>query len=164
MVNHYGVLGVRPDADVDTIKSAYRAHARRKHPDIAGDAEAFRAVQAAYDVLRSDENRAEYDRARRAWMAKLGAVECAGCGHANRITRRPRDGESVRCWHCKAALTLRDVDLRAAQRQGLAYESARFAEEVGIELADLAADAVRAGISRLRSRLGLSGVPRRRGG
>ena len=164
MTNHYAVLGVRPDADSDTIKHAYRQRVRQVHPDVSGDSDPFRQLQAAYEVLRSVEARAQYDRARREWMARLGAMACAACGHANRITRRPRDGESVRCWHCKTALLLAEDDLRTAQRQSLAREGARFVEEVGVELADLAADAVRAGISRLRSRLGLGQVPRRRGG
>ncbi len=164
MTNHYVTLGVRPDAEADVIKRAYRACVRHSHPDVAGDSATFRAIQAAYDVLRDGERRAQYDRARRTWMAQVGAVECRSCGHANRITRRPRDGERVRCWHCKATLSLLDADLRTAQRQSLAHESARFVEEVGVELADLAADAVRAGISRLRSRLGLLHEPRRRGG
>lgn len=164
MVNHYVALGVRPDADSDAIKSAYRTRARSVHPDVAGDGEAFRVLQVAYDVLRDGGRRAVYDRERRAWMARVGAVECATCGHANRITRSPRDGEYVRCWHCKTPLVLREGDLSAAQRQSLAHEGARFVEEVGVELADLAADAVRAGITRLRSRLGLATASRRRGG
>ena len=164
MVNHYGVLGVRPDADGLAIRTAYRQQVRLVHPDVAGDGERFHALQAAYEVLREVERRAQYDRTRRAWMARVGAVECAACGHANRITRSPRAGESVRCWHCKGALPLPDADLRAAGRQSLAHDSARFVDEVGVELADLAADAVRAGIARVRVRLGLCDASRRKGG
>jgi curved DNA-binding protein CbpA len=55
------VLGLEIDADFDTAKAAWRKHAKESHPDVnPGNAEAakrFQAVQAAYDVLRSAEER-----------------------------------------------------------------------------------------------------------
>jgi molecular chaperone DnaJ len=61
----YDLLGVRPDADVDDIKRAYRRLARRLHPDInPGDAVAavrFRAVVEAYETLSDPVRRLEYD-------------------------------------------------------------------------------------------------------
>lgn len=53
-------LGLEPDADFASIKSAWRRLAKANHPDSApGDeaAERFRAVQAAWDVLRTAEER-----------------------------------------------------------------------------------------------------------
>lgn len=155
MTNYYAVLGIRPDARLDEIRSAYRAAARKAHPDAQGDAEAFHALQAAYDVLRDSTKRAQYDEARRAWMKTEGAVACPICGHANRLTRRPSEREVVRCWHCKTQLVLASADFASAQRQSLLTESARVVDEIGADLADLAADAVRAGIARLRLRMGL---------
>lgn len=156
MTNYYAILGVRPHASGEAIKSAYRQAARKTHPDHQGDAEHFRQLRTAYEVLSDPGRRSEYDRARRAWMQQLGAVGCPDCGHANRITRRPRGDERVRCWHCKTPLPLAWVDLLQAQRQSLANEAARVVDEVGVDLADLAADAVTAGIARLRRRLGLA--------
>ncbi|MGQ0559924.1 MAG: DnaJ domain-containing protein [Sphingosinicella sp.] len=53
------VLELEPDAGFDDIRSAYRRHAKANHPDTRpGDEEAaarFRAIQAAYDVLRRAE-------------------------------------------------------------------------------------------------------------
>jgi hypothetical protein len=53
------VLGLDTDADMDTIKSAWRTAAKASHPDIAGAdpaaAERFRAVQAAWEVLSAAE-------------------------------------------------------------------------------------------------------------
>jgi hypothetical protein len=53
------VLELDPDADFDAVRAAYRALAKQYHPDRnPGDDAAermFRAVQAAYDVLRRAE-------------------------------------------------------------------------------------------------------------
>ena len=55
------VLECDPDADFDTIRLAWRKLAKVNHPDVRpGDAEAakkFHAIQAAYDVLRTAEER-----------------------------------------------------------------------------------------------------------
>ena len=56
-------LELESDADFKAIKAAYRRLAKDNHPDLKqGDKEAakrFREVQAAYDVLRSAEERRE---------------------------------------------------------------------------------------------------------
>lgn len=59
---HYQVLGLSPGASPADVKSAYRRAARDSHPDRGGDAEEFRAVVAAYQVLSDPVERAEYDR------------------------------------------------------------------------------------------------------
>ena len=54
-------LELQPDADFPTIRKAYRQLAKQHHPDIKqGDEEAakrFQAIQAAYEVLKSAEER-----------------------------------------------------------------------------------------------------------
>jgi hypothetical protein len=47
------VLGCDPDADMATIKAAWRQASKESHPDVAGKdgADRFRAVQAAFKVL-----------------------------------------------------------------------------------------------------------------
>ncbi|MCU1675605.1 MAG: dnaJ1 [Frankiales bacterium] len=64
----YKILGVAKDADAATIKKAYRALARKHHPDAnKGDAAAeakFKEVSEAYDVLSDQSKRREYDDAR----------------------------------------------------------------------------------------------------
>ena len=54
-------LELEPDADFPTIRKAYRQLAKLHHPDIKqGDEEAakrFQAIQAAYEVLKSAEER-----------------------------------------------------------------------------------------------------------
>jgi curved DNA-binding protein CbpA len=62
----YDIIGVRLDADPETIKQAFRRAVKAHHPDLqGGDAAANRrvkAVIAANAVLRDPERRAAYDR------------------------------------------------------------------------------------------------------
>ncbi len=60
----YDVLGVAKDASADDIRKAYRALARKFHPDVnkSPDATAkFSEVQRAYDVLGDESKRRLYD-------------------------------------------------------------------------------------------------------
>ena len=64
--NPYDVLGIPRDADAAAIRKAYRALAKRHHPDLnPGDkaAEAtFKSVSTANDLLSDPEKRAAFDR------------------------------------------------------------------------------------------------------
>ena len=63
--DYYNVMGVARDATEAQIKQAYRKLARKYHPDVSKekDAEArFKEVGEAYEVLKSPEKRAAYDR------------------------------------------------------------------------------------------------------
>jgi hypothetical protein len=55
------VLGLEADADFETVKASWRRLAKANHPDVKPDdkeaAERFRAVQAAFEVLRAAEER-----------------------------------------------------------------------------------------------------------
>jgi len=55
------ILGLEIDAEFEAVKAAWRTLAKENHPDVnAGDDEAarrFQAVQTAYEVLRSAEER-----------------------------------------------------------------------------------------------------------
>ena len=63
--DYYEVLGVQKGADEETIKKAYRAMARKYHPDLhPGDKECeekFKEVTEAYEVLSDPEKRQKYD-------------------------------------------------------------------------------------------------------
>lgn len=68
-MNHYEVLGVRPDATETQIKEAYRIQAMKWHPDrhsgtaAKGEADRrFKDLAVAYRTLRNAEERANYDR------------------------------------------------------------------------------------------------------
>src|SRR5690606_34827974 len=67
--DYYAVLGVAPDADDKTIKTAYRKLARQYHPDVSKLADAenkFKEVAEAYEILHNSQKRAEYDELRQA--------------------------------------------------------------------------------------------------
>ena len=62
-VNYYDLLQIHPRAEMETIHRVYRLFAARFHPDNrqTGDAERFRIIREAYDILSNPESRAEYD-------------------------------------------------------------------------------------------------------
>jgi hypothetical protein len=45
------VLGLHPDASHDDVKAAHRRLVKRHHPDLGGDPEIFRRIDAAYRLL-----------------------------------------------------------------------------------------------------------------
>ena len=61
----YDLLGIRPNADAETVKKAFREAAKLHHPDRhPGDPDAafrFRRIVAANDILRDAALRAAYD-------------------------------------------------------------------------------------------------------
>ncbi len=62
--DYYAILGVSRDADVETIKKAYRKLARKYHPDVskeAGAEDRFKEIAQAYETLRDPEKRKAYD-------------------------------------------------------------------------------------------------------
>jgi curved DNA-binding protein CbpA len=61
-VDYYEVLQISPNADQETVHRVYRIQAQRFHPDNreTGDAEKFRLVAKAYEVLSDPRSRASY--------------------------------------------------------------------------------------------------------
>ena len=65
--DYYATMGVEPNADLKTIKTAYRRLARKYHPDVSTEEDAeskFKELAEAYEVLKDEERRAEYDQIR----------------------------------------------------------------------------------------------------
>lgn len=62
--DYYEVLGVARDATPEAIQKAFRALARKHHPDVSkerGAEERFKELNEAYEVLRDPEKRKRYD-------------------------------------------------------------------------------------------------------
>ena len=60
--DYYDILGVDKGASEDDIKRAFRRAAHQHHPDKAGgDAEKFKEINEAYQVLSNKEKRSQYD-------------------------------------------------------------------------------------------------------
>ncbi len=60
----YAILGVSRDANPEEIKRAYRALARRHHPDVnedPGEDQRFKEIAGAYEILSDPQKRQRYD-------------------------------------------------------------------------------------------------------
>lgn len=60
-INPYEILGCARDANAEEIKAAWKATARRLHPDKGGDPGAFAEARMCYDILKDEARRAKYD-------------------------------------------------------------------------------------------------------
>jgi curved DNA-binding protein CbpA len=62
-VNYYDLLQIHPRAEMETVQRVYKLFAARYHPDNqqTGDAERFRQIREAFEVLSNAESRASYD-------------------------------------------------------------------------------------------------------
>ena len=62
--NYWALLGIRPDADAEQLKRAFRREARRWHPDLNGNdpiaEERFKLVNEAYAVLSDPRRRSAW--------------------------------------------------------------------------------------------------------
>jgi hypothetical protein len=87
----YALLGVSSEASDDDIRHAYRALARRHHPDANPDdvqADGFRRIAAAYEILGSEGEREAYDRALR--LERIASDRAARPGPvASHVAPRP---------------------------------------------------------------------------
>ena len=63
-VNYYDLLQINPRAELEAIERVYRILSARYHPSNleTGNAERFRLLTEAYEVLRDPVRRANYDR------------------------------------------------------------------------------------------------------
>lgn len=177
--NYYRFLLCRPTDDHDTLKSAYRQIVRRTHADANNGSEEYRilfehAVEA-WKVLGEPKLRGEYDTERAQWLSDRGAIQCAGCGEALRVTA----GAKQKCPICKQPVSngqsawesnfVRPI-VDSGRRIGDAVldtvldESEKEAERLGRELVQRSATAlsglILTGFERARRRLGRKGHSR----
>ena len=65
MSTHYDTLGVPENASDQDIKKAYKKLAMQHHPDKGGDAKKFQQISEAYDSIKTQDKRQQYDQIRR---------------------------------------------------------------------------------------------------
>lgn len=79
--DYYDILGVNKGASDDEIKKAYRKLAHKHHPDKSGgDAEKFKEINAAYQVLSDKSKRAQYDQFGHSFDQRGGGQPGGGFG------------------------------------------------------------------------------------
>ncbi|WKX99076.1 hypothetical protein Q1695_014169 [Nippostrongylus brasiliensis] len=87
-VDHYAVLGVKPDATSKEIKAAFYELSKKYHPDLnkenEADAKKFHEVSLAYEILGSDEKRKVYDMTR---IRTTPSVRSPSMGSSSTYTR-----------------------------------------------------------------------------
>jgi len=71
MKDYYKILGVSEDSSPDEIKQAFRKLAVQHHPDRGGDEKKFKEANEAYDTLKNESKKQEYDTMRR-FGSKMG--------------------------------------------------------------------------------------------
>lgn len=96
--DYYRVLGVREDAARKQIYKAYRAQARRRHPDLGGTDDAMRSLNEAYEVLTDNEAHKLYDaerRLREAYSISAPAFNAAAASRSGTLGIPYRDRRIV---------------------------------------------------------------------
>jgi molecular chaperone DnaJ len=71
--DYYEILGVSKSASPDEIKKAFRRAAIEHHPDKGGDAEKFKEINEAYEILKDTDKRQRYDQFGHAGVGGNGA-------------------------------------------------------------------------------------------
>ncbi len=60
--NLYEILHLKNFSTLEEIKSKYKTLIKINHPDKGGKAENFEKVKKAYEILKEEETKLEYDR------------------------------------------------------------------------------------------------------
>ena len=85
MVDPYAVLQVARDAEPEVIRAAFRALARKHHPDFGGDPRRMADLNEAWNVIGNRERRAAYDAGR----IGAGRSPAGRSGHTPRNAAAP---------------------------------------------------------------------------
>lgn len=150
MENYYDVLGIPPDSNQSTIKSAFRKKAKKYHPDVSGPCDldeaqecaspkeasgkvkkssitsvresAMRLILEAYRILSDAEKRRVYDR-----MLRKQKIEQGGFNYRVFLKERSHDPES------QAKLIVYDLLHNLEQEALEVYERSKSFEDFRLE-------------------------------
>lgn len=164
MKNLYLVLGLRPGATLDEIRSAYRLRARDTHPDHGGDPDDFAEVSVAYNTLRDPERRRAWEISYRERAKRCKATICERC-----FSAQVHGGETCRICAEKMPdaqpesfrLPPRLDRLRADLADQLGDAAIDIGARIGDEIASATIDGVNRGLEILAARLGRKAARRK---
>ena len=122
VVDPYRVLQVIPDAEPEVIQAAYRALARKHHPDVGGSELEMATLNAAWETLRDERQRARYDLQRK--------TDAAPATQPEMVRAEP---SGIGQWPSASAPSPRPASSRA--RSGTVLDYGRYA---GFSLGELA--------------------------
>jgi molecular chaperone DnaJ len=120
--DYYELLGVRRDADAETIRTAFHTAARDVHPDISSEPDAerrFRDLAEAYSVLSKPASRLLYDRFGYRGRGNTGFDEALWDARRQRAPR----GESIH-----VGIELRSFEATEGASRLVRYSAARTCE------------------------------------
>ena len=61
MINYYEILKVPDFSSYEIIKKNYKNLMLESHPDKGGDSDKFKLIREAYDIMKDDVQKKEYD-------------------------------------------------------------------------------------------------------
>ncbi|KAK1985023.1 DnaJ domain-containing protein [Colletotrichum cereale] len=171
-VNHYVDLGIQQNATAPEIRQAYRELALKYHPDKKApresiDAEDFRKVQEAWEVLRDESKRVEYDQGYaeihrewedyRRWLKSQDPFEKRRRAREKETRRRAKATRAVRrqARSRRKETTARELQAAGQRLEQERVERAELADELeqcrrNMESVDLWEDEVDRVLKRIR--------------
>ncbi len=60
-MNYYEILNLPNFSSIDDIKKSYKELIKINHPDKGGNSEEFEKVKNAFDILKDDKKKKEFD-------------------------------------------------------------------------------------------------------
>lgn len=155
--NYYKTLQVWRDATPMILKTSYRRLAKQTHPDFnKGDDAEFKKIAEAYEVLSDDLRRNRYDAERSQFIRQSGLIACSKCFAAIRMPHEVPEGKYPYCKECNAPIDMPKSDRAHSRKKKLspvAEKALQVVDEIGVEVTEIAGEAILAGIRQLRKKI-----------
>lgn len=124
--DYYAVLGVAPDADLETIRRAFLAEARGAHPDRGGSHKRMVLVNEAWEILSNAEMRQAYD----AHRANVRNERQDDFEETRRTAHRkandyPRDWSTFEKWMNGLAKDFTEAKFEAKEAMSISWPNAK---------------------------------------